>query len=203
MTELSENEQILILLFGTFMSAVFAVFGLLVNRYKFYNLIAGYNQEPEAVKQQYDIKGLAAHVGNGLVTLGVLLFLSTVFLYFGLETWFSVSIGLFIFVAFLIPIGSRKFMPARRKLSRTAPGDAKHPFLHWLLPKRLYRSIEKATRQWLQVCKTCGHKQDFWEAGGVRGGGYGEPVKLQFCERCQQLRWHKIRRKTASEAREL
>ncbi len=184
-----------ILTIGVLISIVLAVLGVLINRHKRYDLIPGYSRADEAVKKQYDIKGLAEHIGNGLVTLGVLLLISLVFRFFGLNTWFLVFIGIFIFIALVIIIGAPKFMPAT--------SDAKHPVLFKLLPAKFYNSIKKGTKQWLQVCKTCGHKQDFWDAGGVRGGGFGEPLKLQFCEKCQKQRMHKIRKKTVSESNEL
>ncbi len=185
----------LILTIGVLISIVLAVLGVLINRHKRYNLIPGYNRADETVKKQYDIQGLAEHIGNGLITLAVLLLISLVFRFLGLNTWFSVFIGIFIFIALVIIIGSPKFMPS--------PSDAKHPFLYRLLPAKLYKSIKEGTKQWLQVCKRCGHKQDFWDAGGVRSGGFGEPLKLQFCEKCQKLRMHKIRKKTKSESNEL
>ena len=193
----------LTLITGIFISIGLAVIGILINHYKCYGLIAGYNRATEEIKTQYDIQGLAEHISNGLVTLGVLLIFSVVSHYFGFISWFKLFFGLFIFIALVIIIGTRKFMPARRNLMKSSPVDAKHPFLYWLLPTSTYKAIEKGTRQWLQVCKKCGHKQDFWEAGGVRGGGIGEPVKLQLCENCQKLRMHKIRRKTESESFEL
>ena len=193
----------LTLITGVFISIGLAVLGILINHYKCYKLIAGYHRATEEVKNQYDIQGLAEHIGNGLVTLGVLLIFSVVALYFGFNSWFKLFIGLFVFIALVIIIGTRKFMPARRNLMRSSPADAKHPFLYWLLPAASYRTLEIGTRQWLQVCNKCGHKQDFWEAGGVRQGGFGEPAKLQLCENCQKLRMHKIRRKTESESIEL
>jgi len=187
------------LITGIFISIVLAILGILINHYKYYKLIAGYNRATEEIKKQYDIQGLAEHIGNGLVTLGVLLIFSVVSHYYGFYSWFKVFFGLFIFIALVIIIGTRKFMPARRNMRTSSAVDAQHPFLYWLLSSSAYKAIENGTRQWLQVCKKCGHKQDYWEAGGVRGGGIGEPVKLQLCENCQKLRMHKIRRKTESE----
>ena len=84
----------------------------------------------------------------------------------------------------------------RRALAAKAPSDARHSFLLWLLPEKAFRAIERGTRQWAQVCSTCGHVQDFWDAGGVRYKACGEPGKLMFCENCQKLHMHKIRMKT-------
>jgi len=201
--DLGDNELTIILMIGLLLSSIFIILGILVDRYKFYNLIAGYNSAPETIKKQYDIKGLANHVGNGLITLGVLLIISTILFYSGLFAWFKVIIFVFFFIVFIMLIGSLKFMPARQNLAAHSPADAKHPFLHWILPTKIYKAIEKGTRQWLQVCNQCGHKQDFWEAGGVRHKGYGEPTKLQMCENCKKLRWHKIRKKTTFEADQL
>ncbi len=200
---IDKNILLAALAVGFLLSLFFAVLGVLVVRYRCYGLIAGYNRAPDSVKQQYDIEGLADHVGNGLISLGVLLAISSLLVFFRLWIWSAVFFVLFLFIVMIILIGSRKFMPARRQLAALSPTDAKHPFLHWLLSEQAFRAVESGTRQWLQECQSCGHKQDFWEAGGVRQGGIGEPRKLQLCGKCQTLRWQKIRRKTAQELEQL
>ncbi len=187
------------LLVGCLFAIVFIVFGLLIERYKHYNLIAGYNRASKSVQARYDIEALAKHVGNGLETLGVLMFIAMLFSYFELDGWFVATIAIFIFIALIIPIGARKFMPARRQLMVDSPADAMHPFLYWVLPTKAYKSLERETRQWLIECGACEHKRDYWEAGGVRSGGFGEPRKWFPCPACNGFHWHKIRKKTRTE----
>lgn len=185
---------------GIVLALVFIAIGTLIHRYQYYNLIPSYNFASAATKKQYDIEGLAAHIGNGLVTLGILLLCCVALFYFQFDILLAIFIGLLISIALIILIGTRKFMPARMNLMKRSPIDAKHYFLYWLLSEKAYKSIEMKTRKWIQVCQTCDHKQDFWEAGGVRGGGCGEPLKLQWCENCQKARMHKIRKKMTFEA---
>jgi len=198
-----ESERNLILMTGLFLSAIFIIVGILIVRYKYYNLIAGYNLSPDHLKKQYDILGLSKHIGNGLITLGVLLILSTIFLYFSLITLFTVTFSIFLFIVFIILLGSIKFMPYRQNLAKKSPSDARHHIMHRLLPTRIFRALEKGTRQWLQECRHCGYKQDYWEAGNVRYKAIGEPTELQFCENCKKFRLHKIRKKTVLEADQL
>ncbi|TDJ07645.1 MAG: hypothetical protein E2O67_02190 [Deltaproteobacteria bacterium] len=47
---------------------------------------------------------------------------------------------------------------------KNRPSDARHHFLYRLLPIRIFRALEKGTRQWLQECRHCGYKQDYWKA---------------------------------------
>jgi len=70
LTEFDENTRMVILAIGLLFFIVFVALGILLDRYKFYTLIAGYNRAPEATKEQYDIEGPAHHLGNGLITLG-------------------------------------------------------------------------------------------------------------------------------------
>ena len=187
------------IILGIFVSLALFIPGLLISRYKFYHLIPVYNRDSEQIKKEYDIKGLADHMGHGLITLSVLLMISTVLYYFKFFGWCFASMSLFVLVVVIIPLGAPKFMPEQQKLLKSGSADAKHPFLRRVLSTAAYRSLEQKTRKWIQVCLKCGHKQDFWEAGGVRGGGVGEPVKLQYCEACEKNRFHKIRKKIAQE----
>jgi len=193
---LTQSERTIILMTGMLLSTIFIILGILIHKYKYYNLIAGYNSAPEHIKKQYDIEGLAKHIGNGLITLGVLLIISTVLLYSGLLTLFKVTFFIFLFIVFIMLLGSIKFMPYRQNLAKKSPSDARHHFLHRLLPTRIFRALEKGTRQWLQECRHCGYKQDYWEAGNVRYKAYGEPTQLQWCENCKKFRLQKIRKKT-------
>lgn len=193
------NDPLLILIFGGSLSFIFFVLGILIYKYKWYGLIAGYNLSPDHIKKQYDMEGLAKHVGQGLMTLAVLLTISTALFYFELYGWFNASMCVFIFIALIIPLGAPKFMPEQQRLIKEGSADAKHPFLRRILPTSAHKSLEKKTRLWIQVCSKCGYKQDFWEAGGIRGGGVGEPRKFQYCENCSKLHMHKIRKKTTQE----
>ena len=194
---LRDQELKIILIAGLLLSTISIILGILIYRYKYYNLIAGYNSAPEHIKKQYDIKGLAKHIENGLITLGVLLILGTILLYFSLLTLFKVTFFIFLFIVFIMLLGSVKFMPYRQNLAKKSPSDARHHFLHRMLPTKVYRALEKGARQWLQECRHCGYKQDYWEAGNVRYKVYGEPTQLQWCEK---FSLHKVRKKTNFEA---
>jgi DNA-directed RNA polymerase subunit RPC12/RpoP len=79
---------------------------------------------------------------------------------------------------------------------------AKHSFLAFILPARAFAAVKAGTKQWLIECP-CGHKQDYWDAGGVRYKGAGEPRRLGYCPSCGRNRMRKVRRKTESERREM
>jgi len=115
---LGDSELKTILMTGFLLSTIFIILGILIHRYKYYNLIAGYNSAPEHIKKQYDIEELAKHIGNGLITLGVLLILGTIFLYFSLYTLFTVTFFIFLFIVFIILLASIKFMPYRQNLAK-------------------------------------------------------------------------------------
>jgi len=115
---LTQSERTIILMTAMLLSTIFIILGILIHRYKYYTLIAGYNQAPEHKKKQYDIEGLAKHIGNGLITLGVLLIISTLLLYSGLLTLFKVTFFIFLFIVFIILLGSIKFMPYRQNLAK-------------------------------------------------------------------------------------
>ncbi len=197
--EIAEYDKIIILLTGFTLSAIFIILGVLIYYYKCYNLIAGYNLSTENIKKQYDIVGLSRHIGHGLIVLGVLFFISTVLILTGLITLFTITAFIVLFVVLIILLGSRKFMPYTQNLIKESPSDAKHHFLHWILPEKVFRALEKGTRKWLQECRHCGYKQDYWEAGGIRYKAVGEPGKLLYCENCKKLRFHKVRKKSVIE----
>jgi len=79
---------------------------------------------------------------------------------------------------------------------------AEHKFLRFILPARAFAAVEAGTRQWLIECP-CGHKQDFGDAGGVRYKAVGEPWQWLSCPACSQAKWHKVRKKTATERQQL
>ncbi|MFP6835429.1 MAG: DUF3784 domain-containing protein, partial [Pseudomonadales bacterium] len=191
--------RLVMLWFGFLLAAVFIVPGLLVERYKRYNLIAGYNRASRSEQARYDMQRLAKHVGNGLETLGVLICVAGVLGYFGLDGWAAVTMAIFVLIAFIIPIGARKFMPRQRRMKIDSPADAMHPFLHWALPARMYAAAERGTRKWAIECGVCKHTRDYWDAGGVRGGGVGEPRVWFACPACDAGHWHKVRKKTRQE----
>ena len=160
-----------------------------------YGWIAGYNTASPEEKAKYDVEGLAHHLGNGLMTMGVLLLLAGISAALSFLTWCFAFIGLFVFVAFLIVVGGRKFLPNAPK-----PGD--HRLLRALLPDRAFRAVREGTRNWLIECP-CGAKADFWEKGGVRYKAVGEPRQWTGCESCGKLTWQKVRRKTEAEKKEV
>ncbi len=92
-------------------------------------LLAG-NRASDSEKANYDIEALAKHIGNGLETLGVLMFMLL-----PPDGWFTATILIFVFIAMIIPIGARKFMPAQRQLKANSPSDGMHPFLYWAVPR--------------------------------------------------------------------
>lgn len=79
---------------------------------------------------------------------------------------------------------------------------AEHRFLRFILPAGVFDAVKADSKRWLAECQ-CGHKQDYWDAGGVRYKGAGEPRRLCYCPVCQKGTMQKIRRKTASEEQEI
>ena len=75
---------------------------------------------------------------------------------------------------------------------------AEHKFLKFILPAKAFAAVEAGTRQWLIECP-CGHKRDYWEAGGVRFKAVGEPRQWSPCLQCGKWKWHKVRKKTEGE----
>lgn len=96
--------------------------------------------------------------------------------------------ALFVAVALLIVVGGRKFTPH-------APKPGEHRILRALLSENAFRAVREGTRQWLIECP-CGHKDDFWQRGGVRFKAVGEPRHWTGCPDCKQATWHRVRRKT-------
>ena len=71
------------------------------SRGRAYSLIAGYNTASRQEKLEYDIEGLAKHLGNGLVTLGVVAILAILSVYFGMLGIAGIFTGLFLFFVFI------------------------------------------------------------------------------------------------------
>ncbi len=92
-------------------------------------------------------------------------------------------------------------IPVNACTARKDGVPAKHLFLKFILPERMFVAIKSGTRNWLIECP-CGYKRDLWDAGGVRYKGFGEPRQLGKCARCGDVTWHKVRRKTDAEREE-
>jgi hypothetical protein len=80
--------------------------------------------------------------------------------------------------------------------------SAEHRFLKFILPARAFAAVREGTKQWLAECP-CGHRRDWWDAGGVRYKAAGEPRKLSRCPVCGKATLHKIRKKTPAEREEI
>ena len=79
---------------------------------------------------------------------------------------------------------------------------AKHVFLKFVLPSKAFEAVKDGTKKWLMECP-CGHKQDYWDAGGVRYKAAGEPRRLSHCTTCRKNTMQKIRMKTECERKVL
>ncbi|MFC1454423.1 hypothetical protein ACFLQL_04490 [Verrucomicrobiota bacterium] len=79
---------------------------------------------------------------------------------------------------------------------------AEHKFLKLILPGTWFEAVKTDTKKWLLECP-CGHKRDFWDAGGVRYKAAGEPRQWLKCPKCGHMKWHKIRKKTDTEKQQL
>ncbi len=181
----------LILGAGSLFSIGMAYFGAKLRYGRAYGLVAGYNTASEEEKKEYDIEGLADHLGSGLMTMAVLLLAGTVTTVLGSMVWSLICIGLFVLVAFLVVVGGRKFLPNAAKLGE-------HRLLKAIVSERTFEKLRAGTKEWLLECP-CGYKSDLWEEGGVRGGGLGEPRQWMRCRGCERARWLKVRRKTELE----
>jgi hypothetical protein len=78
---------------------------------------------------------------------------------------------------------------------------AEHRLLKFLLPGSIFEALRCGTRNYLLECP-CGHKQDLWDSGGVKGKGTTE-FTYGKCPVCNKWRWHKKRRKSPDEVVEL
>ncbi len=58
-------------------------------------------------------------------------------------------------------------------------------------PRRLVAAMERESRQWIMRCPE-GHEQSVWDAGGIRFGAKGNPRKMVWCPKCEQLRWQRL-----------
>ncbi len=183
---------------GLLMAALLIVPGIQLRWYERHHWIAGYNTASPEEKRAYDIEGLSHHLGNGLMTLGVVLIPATIAALLDSLGWCLAFLGVFVFVAMITVVGGRRFLPKKTRPPGT-PEFAFQRFLQRLLPETAFRAIEEGTRQWILECP-CGLERDFWDAGGVRYKAVGEPRMYAVCERCAKGRWHKIRRREARRA---
>ena len=190
-------DTIWVLIMGLGLALFFLVLGVQIRFYEAYGLISGYNTAPPEEQARYDIKGLGDHLGNGLLNLAVLIAGATVAVVLDSSTWAMVLMGLVVAVSFIMVVGGQKFLP-RNQGPDAANRPAQHSFLKGLVPERAFLAMKAGTREWLLECP-CGHKRDYWDAGGVRHKGFGEPRKLWACPVCERVRWHKIRRKKPGE----
>jgi len=179
---------------GFLISFLFLSFGILVRYYRAYGIIAGYNTASKEEKKKYDIVGLAHHLGNGMICLGVLGFTAITGAMIENETMIKISIGLVLFVSFIMVVGGKKFTP---KYQHPKPGFM--PYGHQRLLKkissrRVFEAIKTGTQKWCIECP-CGYTRDFWEVGGIRFKAVGEPRQYFLCPECKKGRWHKLRKK--------
>ncbi len=79
---------------------------------------------------------------------------------------------------------------------------ASHRFLRWILPAKAFAAVREGTKRWLLECP-CGFRRDLWDAGGVRYMAAGEPRRLAWCPGCRKATWHRLRKKTETEQREM
>jgi hypothetical protein len=79
---------------------------------------------------------------------------------------------------------------------------AEHRFLRFILPAKAFAAVKAGTKSWLVECQ-CGHKHDYWDAGGVRYKAAGEPRRLCYCPACRKGTIQKVRKKTEVEKEEI
>ena len=76
---------------------------------------------------------------------------------------------------------------------------SEHPFLKFILPAKAFDAVRAGSKQWIAECP-CGHKQDFWETGGIRYGAKSVScAKLVHCPACGKRTMHTIRKKREDE----
>jgi hypothetical protein len=194
---MSESE--IIMTAGVLIALPLLVLGQRIRYGRDYRLVAGYNRASIEEKLRYDIEGLADHLGNGLISLGVLCILMPGAWLLGWETIARVLLGIFLLFAFITVVGGQKFLPHRQHPAPGTPRGSFQRLLKRTLPARAFAAIEAGTRQWVAECR-CGAIQDFWETGGIRYKAVGEPRSLMSCPRCQKLSMQKIRKRRPGEA---
>jgi hypothetical protein len=193
------SERGIIMAVGVVIALPLLVLGQRLRYGRDYGLVAGYNRASTQEKLRYDIEGLASHLGNGLISLGVLCILMPGAWLLGWETAAKVLLGIFLLFAFITVVGGQKFLPHRRHPAPGTPPGSFQRLLKRMLPERAFAAMEAGTRQWVAECK-CGALQDFWETGGIRYKAVGEPRSLMACPSCQKASMQKIRKRRPGES---
>lgn len=193
---MSEGE--IIMTAGVLIALPLLVLGQRIRYGRDYRLVAGYNRASVEEQARYDIEGLADHLGNGLISLGVLCILMPGAWLLGWETIARILLGVFLLFAFITVVGGQKFLPHRQHPAPGTPRGSFQRLLERILPERAFAAIEAGTRQWVAECK-CGAIQDFWETGGIRYKAVGEPRSLMSCPSCRKLSMQKIRKRRPGE----
>jgi hypothetical protein len=62
---------------------------------------------------------------------------------------------------------------------------AEHKFLKFILPAGAFAAVEAGTREWLIECR-CGHRQDYWDAGGVRYKAVGDTEAVPYMRKMRK-----------------
>ncbi len=192
------SESGIIMAAGVVIALPLLVLGRRIRYGRDYRLVAGYNRASAEEKSKYDIEGLADHLGNGLISLGVLCILMPGAWLLGWQTFARILLGIFLLFSFITVVGGQKFLPHRQHPAPGTPRSGSQRLLQRTLPARAFAALEAATRQWVAECK-CGAIQDFWETGGIRYKAVGEPRMLMSCPSCQKLSMQKIRKRRPGE----
>jgi hypothetical protein len=195
------SESGIIMTVGVVIALPLLVLGRRIRYGRDYRLIAGYNRASSEEKLRYDIEGLADHLGNGLISLGVLCILIPGAWLLGWQTFASVLLGIFLLFAFITVVGGQKFLPHRQHPAPGTPRGSFQRLLQRTLPARAFAAIEAGTRRWVVECK-CGALQDFWDTGGIRYKAVGEQRMLMACPSCQKASWQKIRKRRPGETKD-
>lgn len=72
-------------------------------------------------------------------------------------------------------------------------------FLRRILPQTWFAAIERETKQWEVACP-CGERRSLWEMGGVRYKARGNPKRRLHCLACNEMTWHRIRKRRKSDS---
>ncbi len=63
-----------------------------------------------------------------------------------------------------------------------------------ILPGKWARDAEEESRNWVFTC-SCGSESSVWDAGGIRWGAAGNPVRFMKCPSCGWTGIYRIFRK--------
>jgi hypothetical protein len=67
-----------------------------------------------------------------------------------------------------------------------------------IVSKDLAAKMEKESREWRMKCRVCGHAISVWDAGGLRYGARGNPVRRNRCSACGKVTEHDMIRSTGA-----